>query len=185
MRNLGGDVLTLTEPISVPNGFSLVSGFGVTSLATDESTTFAIQVDAAASGSYSGEISFGNNDPDESPFNFTVQAMVEDPPAVQIIDNGDAGFDVVGAWTRWTGQGYENDIHESLPGTGTDVASWVFVTCFPATTASQQPGPRIRIGPAMLRLRCSMAPFPERGYGQPANCPQRLLRRRRELGSPR
>ena len=52
-------------------------------------------------------------------------------PAVQIIDNGDASFTVVGAWTRWSGQGFANDVHESLAGSGTDVARWTFTDLLP------------------------------------------------------
>ncbi len=44
VRNLGGSPLTLDEPISVPSGFSLVSSFGSTTLATDETTTFTIRI---------------------------------------------------------------------------------------------------------------------------------------------
>ena len=57
--------------------------------------------------------------------------MLAAAPAVQIIDNGDASFSVVGTWTRWTGQGFANDIHESLAGSGTDVAVWTFTDLLP------------------------------------------------------
>ncbi len=131
VQNVGGSALTLSEPISVPSGFSLVSSFGSTSLATDETTSFTIKLDAVSAGIYSGEVSFENNDADEALFSFTVQGTVADPPAVQIIDNGDAAFSTVGAWTRWTGQGYENDIHESLPGAGANLAGWTFLNLLP------------------------------------------------------
>ena len=48
------------------------------------------------------------------------------PPTVQIVDNGDASFDSVGVWTQWTGQGFEDDVHEGLAGTGTEKARWTF-----------------------------------------------------------
>ena len=131
VQNLGGSVLTLAEPIAVPTGFSLVSSFGSTTLAMDETTTFTIDLAASTSGDYSGTVTFANNDADESPFNFTVEGTVLDPPTVRIVDNGDPAFSTVGQWTRWTGQGYENDIHESLAGTGTDVATWTFSGLLP------------------------------------------------------
>ena len=82
-------------------------------------------------GTTTAQVSFGSNDGDESPFNFLVSGVAVVPPAVQIIDNGATGFNTVGEWTRWTGQGYESDIHESLPGTGTDVATWTFSGLMP------------------------------------------------------
>ncbi len=131
VRNLGGSDLVLSEPITVPEGFSLVSSFAATTLATDETTTFTVSLNAAAAGSFSGDVSFSSNDADESPFTFTVEGVVEDPPAVQIVDNGDTSFSTVGAWSQWSGQGYENDIHESLAGNGADVASWTFANPLP------------------------------------------------------
>ena len=131
VRNVGGADLTLSESISLPTGFTLVAGFGSTTLAPDQLTTFTIGVDVASLGDHTGEISFGNNDDDEGPFNFTVHGIVEAPDAVQIVDNGDASFAAVGSWTRWVGQGYQDDVHEGLPGTGAGVASWTFTNLLP------------------------------------------------------
>ena len=75
---------------------------------------------------FAGEVSFGTNDADESPFNFQVTGETTAPPAVQIVDNGDTDFQTIGEWRRWTGQGFESDIHESVPGTAADVATWSF-----------------------------------------------------------
>ena len=61
----------------------------------------------------------------------TVTGLVQPPPPVQIVDNGDNGFSAVGQWTQWEGQGFGNDIHESLPGTGSDVATWTFSGLLP------------------------------------------------------
>ena len=67
-----------------------------------ESTTFVVQLTAAASGDYSGELSFGNDDPDEAPFNFFISGTVDPPPSpVQIIDNGDLDFSTTGQWSGW------------------------------------------------------------------------------------
>jgi hypothetical protein len=76
VMNIGTTDLTLTEPISVPTGFSLVSSFGSLTLAPSASTTFQIQLDTSTAATYSGEVSFGNSDPDENPFNFTVSSTV-------------------------------------------------------------------------------------------------------------
>jgi len=132
VSNDGQQPLALAEPISVPSGFSLVSSFTTTNLAAGESTTFVVKMDATAQGQPSGMLSFDNNDPDENPFNFTITGTVDPPPpAVQIVDNGDAGFSAVGSWQRWQGQGYQNDIHEGIPGSGSDVAGWSFAGLLP------------------------------------------------------
>ncbi len=131
VENVGTQELVLDEPITVSAGFSLVTSFGTTTLQPGETTSFAIRFEAPASGTTNGDITFGNNDPDENPFNFSLSGTVSIPPAVQIIDDGDVEFATVGEWTRWTGQGYEYDIHESAAGTGTDVASWTFSGLMP------------------------------------------------------
>ena len=46
VRNRGLENLTLSGPISVPSGFTLVSSFGATTLAPDQSTTFEIRFNA-------------------------------------------------------------------------------------------------------------------------------------------
>ena len=131
VTNRGGAPLHLSDSISVPPGFSLASPFSATTLGVDQSATFALQLDASSAASLSGTVAFENDDANENPFSFTVQATVLMPPAVVIVDNGDATFSTVGAWTRWTGQGYLSDIHESLLGTGADVASWTFTNLLP------------------------------------------------------
>ena len=151
VRNRGPESLTLSGPISVPSGFTLVSSFGATTLASEQSTTFTIRLNSGALGNFGGQVSFNNNDPDEGPFNFTVQGAVEEPATVQIIDNGNAAFGAVGQWTQWQGQGFENDIHESLPGTGADVATWTFSNCCPDVIKWRRPGQPTRTGPLMHR----------------------------------
>jgi hypothetical protein len=77
VSNGGTTNLTLTEPISVPAGFSVVSSFGSTTVPPSSSTTFTVQLNATAVGTYSGTLSFGNNDSDENPFNFTISGVVD------------------------------------------------------------------------------------------------------------
>jgi hypothetical protein len=81
-------------------------------------------LDAAAAGTYSGQVSFGTNDPDENPFNFTLSGTVGNVP--RIIDNGDPGFSAVGEWTDYRYEGYQGDMHYSWLGSGGDVATWSF-----------------------------------------------------------
>lgn len=126
VRNVGLEPLTLAEPISVPPGYSLAASFDRTTLAHGEATSFTLRLEAESVGVYAGEVAFANNDENENPFNFTVTANVAIPPPVRYVDNGDAGFATVGAWSLWTNQGFQGDIHESQPGDGSDVASWTF-----------------------------------------------------------
>ena len=133
VTNLGGLPLVLNAQISVPAGFTLVNGFGTTTLQTGESTDFSIRLDSVTNGSYEGEVSFNSNDDDEDPFGFTISGIVASSPPVEVIDNGDPRFTATGEWTQWFGQGYSNDVHESLPGTGDDIARWTFSNLQPGT----------------------------------------------------
>ena len=72
--NQSGADLTLVEPISVPDGFSVRNSFGTTLLAPGSSTDFTVQLDAGGAGDYSGEISF--TDGDGNAFAFSVEGEV-------------------------------------------------------------------------------------------------------------
>jgi uncharacterized protein (DUF1800 family)/uncharacterized cupredoxin-like copper-binding protein len=151
VRNLGQAALTLTPPITVPSGFT-ASGFGTTTLAAGQTTTFTVTLMATAVGSFSGQLSFANNDPDttRNPFHFTVSGTVNPSTASdpRIIDNLDPGYSeqTVG-WADWP-FGYNGSSRYANPGTGA-VARWqatglapasytVSVT-WPADTASNTP----------------------------------------------
>jgi hypothetical protein len=118
----------LESTISVPNGFSVTSGFGAASLSPGASTTFTVRLNATAEGTFAGRVSFGNNDGNENPFDFAVAGSVAatpPPPAIQIIDNGAAGFSQIG-FTNFTGQGFQNDVHYAAAGSGTAASTWTF-----------------------------------------------------------
>lgn len=78
IANAGSSELTLTPPISAPAGFDVTSGFGVNKLTAGDSTTFTVQLQATAAGTYSGTLSFVNNDADENPFDFAISGTVTD-----------------------------------------------------------------------------------------------------------
>jgi len=46
------------------------------------------------------------------------------PSALQIINDGGAGFTTTGAWTSYPGQGHQNMVHYAAAGTGSAVARW-------------------------------------------------------------
>ncbi|MES2800082.1 MAG: PKD domain-containing protein [Bacteroidota bacterium] len=83
VTNSGTTSLTLTNPITVTGaGFSLTTGFGSTTLAAGASTTFQVTFNSAVGGAFTGNVSFANNDCDESPFNFQLQATATVNPPV-------------------------------------------------------------------------------------------------------
>lgn len=84
VKNSGTASLTLSAP-TLPAGFALASSFGTSTVAAGGSTTFAVKLSATAAGSYSGKISFANNDADENPFDFTVSGtVISASPEIQV-----------------------------------------------------------------------------------------------------
>jgi hypothetical protein len=82
VRNNGRGTLMLGT-ITLPAGFTLVEGL-VEFLASHKADTFTVQLDTSAIGTYAGDISIANNDADEDPFNFSIQASVGVAPAPEI-----------------------------------------------------------------------------------------------------
>ncbi len=123
VRNLGAGSLTV-QPVSVPSGFSVVTNIPVdTVLAGGAEVSFTVRLLAAATGSFSGELSFANTDGDENPYNFNISGSVGQ---VAIIDNGQSGFQSMGGWESFPGQGLQNSVHFTSAGGGGRVASWTF-----------------------------------------------------------
>ncbi|MBD3558088.1 choice-of-anchor D domain-containing protein, partial [Planktothrix sp. FACHB-1355] len=74
VKNIGGAALNLSN-WSLSNGFSFVGTLpGIVGNATE--STFQIKFDANTTGTTKGDISVGNNDPDENPFNFAISGTV-------------------------------------------------------------------------------------------------------------
>ncbi len=130
IRNDGSLVLDLTavDPATLPEGYSIVANIGSTTLAPGDSTTLTLQLDATATGSFGGSISIASSDSDESPFTLNLEGTVNELFVAhkEIIDNGDAGNSIAGAWTRTTGKGYQSDIHSTTKGTGSKSVTWTF-----------------------------------------------------------
>ncbi len=82
ITNTGTSNLTLTGPISVTGaGFTLGSTFGTTTVPAGGTTTFTVIFSPTASASYTGNVSFGTNDCDESTFNFQLNGTgITNPP---------------------------------------------------------------------------------------------------------
>jgi hypothetical protein len=112
-------------PISLTPGYTLFTPPALTTLVAGQSTTFQIQLDTSAAGNHIGQVSFGNTDTNENPYNFNITTTVL---PVQILDNGDAGFSLSGDWVYGQPVGRDGDVHMAfgesfLPA---DVASWNF-----------------------------------------------------------
>jgi hypothetical protein len=119
--------LVLGTTITLPAGYSLVSGFGTTLVGPGQTTDFVVQLDAFTEGSYAGVISFASNDADEDPFDFSVSgtvSVVPPAPVITIIDNGDAGYSAVGGWKTYTGAGMQGDFDYKKVDSGTATAEW-------------------------------------------------------------
>jgi hypothetical protein len=84
VQNTGTANLTLAD-LAVPAGFQIVSNFGSITLAPTQSTTFTVRLTAAITGTFSGNVSFTNNDADENPFSFVVQGNVTATPEASLV----------------------------------------------------------------------------------------------------
>jgi hypothetical protein len=147
VTNTGGQTLTLSDPIRLPTGFTLVSDFGSTSLAPNASTTFVVQMNTTVAASYSGTVSFGTNDPNNNPFSFTLSGTVT---SAQLIDDDMPGFTATSGWLFAQGsnytQYYNSDTHYIFGRAGsTDVASWSFA-----------------VGPGTYEVSASWVPYSNR-----------------------
>jgi hypothetical protein len=91
----------------------------------NESTTFDVRMIASSYGTFTGTVSFGNNDFDENPFDFTVRGRVSQPQ-VTIIDDGDRGYYPGGFLPGPKREGYSGDVDYS-PAHATRRARWEFL----------------------------------------------------------
>ncbi len=80
VKNVGSTALAVGSVITVPNGFTLTRGPAATSLAPDQTTTFDVQMAAAALGESAGIVSIPNGDDRQNPFRFTIVGNVEAAP---------------------------------------------------------------------------------------------------------
>jgi hypothetical protein len=70
-----GDATLNLSGLSAPEGFSIVEGLSG-SLNPGQSDTFTVRLDTGTVGTFAGDITFNNNDPNEDPFNFAVSGTV-------------------------------------------------------------------------------------------------------------
>ncbi|MBI3465631.1 MAG: choice-of-anchor D domain-containing protein, partial [Planctomycetes bacterium] len=127
ITNTGTHPLTLSLPVTV-TGSAVFSAFPQPALSTlfpGQSTTFHVNMDAAPPGFHTATISFGNNDADESPFDFTVSGTVLFKQIVDDATENSPEFSRSGNWGDAVGfGGHGNDFRYALDTTGNDVATW-------------------------------------------------------------
>lgn len=88
ITNLGDTTLTLGTPV-VPTGFVILPGEGPAStVAPGASTTMTVHLNVATTASYSGNLTFTNNDSNENPFVIPLTGNVAGTPIIQITGNG-------------------------------------------------------------------------------------------------
>ncbi|MEA5604044.1 choice-of-anchor D domain-containing protein [Nostoc sp. UHCC 0252] len=110
IKNTGTAALNLST-LKLPDGFSLV-GTLPTSVAANASTTIKVALNTTTPGTYSGTLILGNNDSNESPFDFAISGTVQ--TKTQVI-NGTTGKD-----TFVTKLNNGNDIITDFGGVGTN-----------------------------------------------------------------
>ncbi|MBI3465639.1 MAG: choice-of-anchor D domain-containing protein [Planctomycetes bacterium] len=129
ISNYGSQPLILTAPISVPPGYTLVtgpaSGF---SIIPGNRRTLTVRLDAQLPGTHTGQISIFTNDNDNSVFNFTVTGTVL---PTRIIDDdpgfpGGYGDGPSNSWATLSGAGRNGDFRYSRNVVGSETAMWTF-----------------------------------------------------------
>ncbi len=128
VTNSGTTNLTLNNPITVTGtGYSLGSTFGTTTLAAGASTTFTVNFNSAVGGSFTGNVSFTNNDCDEGTFNFVMYCNATTNPPVADF-SGTPTTICAGSTVTFTNLS-----------TGAASYSWTFTGGSPATSTATNP----------------------------------------------
>ncbi len=124
VRNAGIADLLL-QPISLTGtGYTLVTPNFTAGqvLAPNATVNITVQLSTGAVGTFPGTLSFGHNA--GSPFVLPLSATIS-PLDLALVDDGDAGFSLTGAWETQT-SGYGNDTRAVGGSDGTKTATWTF-----------------------------------------------------------
>jgi len=116
----------MVQPVSIPSGFTITNNFEVDQIiAAGQSASFEIGYKAEGVGGVSGTVSFANSDADENPFDFSVAGEGFVPPTVQVVDDGDEGFEATGVWGYGSKSGFAGDHRYNIAGKHVDEAEWL------------------------------------------------------------
>ena len=91
VRNDGSADLTLSAPVisgTHASDFTVTGALGSTLLTAGQTTNFQVTFNPSASGLRSAEISMGNNDTDENPYNFSIQGTGTTAAEIDVLGNG-------------------------------------------------------------------------------------------------
>jgi hypothetical protein len=122
IENKGRANLTIAN-VTVPNGFT-VELITNTTIVRNGIGRITVRCNAAAAGTFSGTMSFTNNDADENPYNFTISCTVRQPtpPDMAVFNEADLSLipDDTGSVsvTGVQGQGVEIEISVHNQGEG-------------------------------------------------------------------
>ncbi|MGI8982542.1 MAG: choice-of-anchor D domain-containing protein [Pirellulaceae bacterium] len=141
VRNVGtADLSVSSITSSIPAGFTLVSNLSTTTLQAGQSITFTLRMNAAAVGSFGGNISFANSDANEGTYDLHLQGTVtagstsgggSGGTTTRTIDDGGAGNSLTGTWRVGT-RGRDGDVHvASKASRDTAVSRWTFTSLPP------------------------------------------------------
>ena len=124
IENTGSGTLTLSDPITLPTGFTLAADYGTLVLAAGQSTSFAIRLDSPVEGSFSGTLAISTDDPVQPTFDVTISGEV----VARVAGVDDQNFESDGdGWTTVSNSGAVGGQELTAPsGTGENTASWVF-----------------------------------------------------------
>lgn len=121
VENLGGGTLTISN-VTVPNGFRVAYISG-TSIGRNSSARITVSCGTGIAGTFSGMMSFNNNDADENPYNFTITCIVNPttPPDMAVFNEADRSLipDDTGSVSITGTQGQLVEIELSIENEGT------------------------------------------------------------------
>lgn len=128
--NNTGTADLILQPITLTGtAFTLLSANFVPgmSLAPSTSTTITVGFNTAHLGGFTGKLSFGCSDALQGQFEVALSGTVNPVvPTTILIDDGDAGFALAGAWGQVAGYGYAGDAKAAVGSNGASVATWTF-----------------------------------------------------------
>ncbi len=126
LTNDSSAAITL-DPLSPPQGFSIVNNFTAgQTLAAGGSVNFTVRLDATIASKSYGPLSIVVDDGADSLFEFTISGTTLQPgSAVQVVDDGDAGFFYSGTFYSIAGGGLNGSMQHSHPSWRDSLARWV------------------------------------------------------------
>jgi len=96
INNPGGEDLTVGT-ITSPAGYTVTQLQPPSPVTAGGSATFRVELDAGSPGTFGGDVTFINGDPDEGSYRFTISGTVQAPPKIQVMVGGavvESGYEI-------------------------------------------------------------------------------------------